>query len=347
MQEKTDITLAKGLCMLLVVLGHTLAGGVSVGNEWFTSVIEHIYLFHMPFFMFLSGYLYFRPGRVAEIRNKSADHAKKQAVRLLLPFFTLGLIVLVGKFALQSILHVDNVPESFSAGLVKLFWDTDHSPSMFIWYIYVLFFYTVLSPFLYPYFKEKFAYWAAFALVIYFLPYFHHLYIDRIAQYFIFFVAGGWLRQKEETYLAVLDKNIALLGVAVLFAALLAFVPLRPELRSPLGMLIVGLLSIPVLHGLSRRILDKASQPAKLFRIIGDYSYSIYLFNVIVIGVTKGVMFKFTTWDGVHFWYFIPTLIVAGIVAPILAEKLVLQRIPLIRKHILGKPDPKLTSHAS
>lgn len=347
MQEKADITLAKGLCILLVVTGHTLAGGVSLGNEWFSDVVLRLYLFHMPFFMFLSGFLYFRPGRIESISLKSWEHARKQAVRLLLPFFFLGLVVLVGKFAMQNIVHVDNVPESFSSGLVKLFWETDHSPAMFIWYIYVLFFYTVLSPLIYPYFKEKFVYWIALGLIIYFLPYVHYLYLDRIAQYFIFFVIGGAIRQNEGKYLEAIDRKYLLWALIPVFLAILILVPFKPYLHSSVGMLIVGLMSIPIMHGLARRTLamgknrgtENANPLAQFFLNIGVYSYLIYLFNVITIGVIKGVLFKFTDWNGWHFWYFLPILIAGAIIGPILAEKLILQHIPFIRKNILGRAD--------
>ncbi|OFW88907.1 MAG: hypothetical protein A3B66_06940 [Alphaproteobacteria bacterium RIFCSPHIGHO2_02_FULL_46_13] len=346
MQDKNDITLAKGLCMLLVVTGHTLAGGVSIGNEWFSDTVVRLYLFHMPFFMFLSGFLYFRPGRVESIRAKYWDHAGKQAVRLLLPFFFLGIVVLVGKFAMQNIVHVDNVPESFSSGLVKLFWETDRSPAMFIWYIYVLFFYTVLSPLIYPYFKDKFGYWIALGLIIYFLPYVHYLYMDRIAQYFIFFVIGGAIRQNEAKYLNVIDRKYLLWTLIPVFFAILILVPFKPYLHSPLGMLIVGLMSIPILHGLARRIMSmgrnvstEINPLAQFFMTIGVYSYVIYLFNVITIGVIKGVLFKFTDWNGWHFWYFMPILIAGAIIGSILAEKLVLQHLPFIRNNILGRSD--------
>ena len=345
--QKQDITLAKGFTILLVVIGHTLAGGVSAGNEWFSEAVHRLYLFHMPFFMFLSGFLYFRPGRVERIRADYADHARTQAIRLLLPFFLLGFVVLAGKLVMQHIVHVDNVPEGFGEGLNKLFWNTDKSPSMFVWYIFVLYIYIVACPLLHKVFGDDFRLWLPFALLLYFLPYIHHLYLDRVAQYFIFFVVGGWLRHNEVAYQNVIDRRYVPWLLAPIFFAILYFVPYRPYLQSSYGMLVVGLMSIPLIHSVCRRWAEQKGPHTALFITLGVFSYVIYLFNVIVIGVVKGVMFKFTTWDGGHFYYFIPILIVSGLLAPILAQIIVLDRIPFIRDNILGRPALKKNAQAA
>jgi hypothetical protein len=209
---------------------------------------------------------------------------------------------------------------------------------MFIWYIFVLFVYTaIICPLLQPFFKEQFAYWISFALILYFIPRWDHIYMDRVATYFVFFVIGGALRHHETLYYKVIDTQKLLWLMIPAFLALLLFIPLRPVLVSPLGLLIAGVMSIPILHAISRKLLNKGNGLTVFFCFLGGYSYIIYLLNVIAIGVVKGVMFHFTTWDGWHFWYFIPILIVAGVAAPIMAEILILQHIPFIREKILGK----------
>src|SRR5664280_1750461 len=55
-----DIDRAKGLAILLVVMGHMARdGGMPPGAEWYASVSRCIYSFHMAFFMFLSGFVFF------------------------------------------------------------------------------------------------------------------------------------------------------------------------------------------------------------------------------------------------------------------------------------------------
>jgi len=48
-------------------------------------------------------------------------------------------------------------------------------------------------------------------------------------------------------------------------------------------------------------------------------------------------MFEFTTWDGLHFVYFLPILLLAEILGPMMLEKFSLVRIPFIQKRILGE----------
>jgi len=55
-----DVDSAKGLAIFLVVLGH-ISGGVSFppNSDWYILLNRAIYQFHMSFFMFLSGLVFF------------------------------------------------------------------------------------------------------------------------------------------------------------------------------------------------------------------------------------------------------------------------------------------------
>jgi len=50
-----EVDAARGLAILLVVLGHVVARDMPAGNAWFAEVKAAIYLFHMPLFMVLTG----------------------------------------------------------------------------------------------------------------------------------------------------------------------------------------------------------------------------------------------------------------------------------------------------
>lgn len=309
-QEKVDITLCKGLAIMLVVIGHLLGRGEPEGHEWFLDFKSYLYLFHMPFFMFLSGYVYFRPGRLPELLGRYRSFFRNQTVRLILPFFAFGLGILTLKIILQHFLHVDNVPDSFVDGLVKVFWNTNESPVLFIWYIFVLFVFSVLCPLLYPVLKENMWLWLALGLFIYALPWFQHLYINKMTAYFIFFTVGGFLRHHETGYCRLLDSR--LLMWLVLFG--LSFM-LYGLIDKRLCILLVGLLSIPALHSLCRHIVEN-----KTLYILGRESYIIYLFNTLCIGATKAFIFFFTDWNDENFLWVAPTLLAAGLIGPILIK---------------------------
>src|SRR3954466_10243865 len=55
----TDIDRAKGIAIILVVFGHLVPHGtLPAGQEWYDVIWVAIYRFHMPFFMYLSGFVF-------------------------------------------------------------------------------------------------------------------------------------------------------------------------------------------------------------------------------------------------------------------------------------------------
>lgn len=73
------IDIAKGIGIILVVLGHNVNTGSSLFN--------YIYFFHMPLFFFLSGYL-FKSEKYPNVRKFVVDKFKK----LLIPYLVFGIV---------------------------------------------------------------------------------------------------------------------------------------------------------------------------------------------------------------------------------------------------------------
>lgn len=80
-QRDTFLDFAKGFAISLVVLGHILEKSMEQRN----GVYHFIYLFHMPFFFMLSGYLTYR------IKVFDGGFYLKKMRSLLLPFFFVGM----------------------------------------------------------------------------------------------------------------------------------------------------------------------------------------------------------------------------------------------------------------
>ena len=72
----SEVDTAKGLAIALVVFGHLVARDLKPrGNDWWLVFHEHLYSFHMAFFFFLSGYVFFLhpPGQwVGRLRKTAA-----------------------------------------------------------------------------------------------------------------------------------------------------------------------------------------------------------------------------------------------------------------------------------
>ena len=50
-----NFDIAKAICIILVVIGHYSPDG---SPDWYKAIWSWIYSFHMPLFMFASGYIY-------------------------------------------------------------------------------------------------------------------------------------------------------------------------------------------------------------------------------------------------------------------------------------------------
>jgi peptidoglycan/LPS O-acetylase OafA/YrhL len=277
----------------------------------------------MPFFMYLSGYVTFLSGAARTPPGRWPGLLRRRAARLLVPFVLFGLVVLLGKLAVAGMIHVDNRPEDLSDGLLGLVWFTDRSPSLSVWYLFVLFVLVVATPLLLAANGGRPWLLLGVAIGLHLLPVPPILYADRVARFALFFVLGGLAADAGARWTAWMDRWWRFLALPFA-ASLLLFAAGLPQFWR---MLAAGLLAMPVLHGLVR---NGPLARSSVLLIVGAYSFAIYLLNTIAIGVTKGVLLRFTTWDGANFLWFAAVLMAAGVLGPILAKRLVFHRVPVL-----------------
>jgi fucose 4-O-acetylase-like acetyltransferase len=336
MQRLADIERAKGLAVVLVVFGHLVARQDPLVVAWYEPARVLVYLFHMPFFMYLSGYVTGLGKQPASLAVWSAL-VRRRAVRLLLPFAAFGLLVMFAKLALAGLVHVDNVPDGVSAGLRGLLWDTSRSPALSVWYLAVLFAYAAALPVLLRISHGRVAPVAMLALLLFATPMPDTAYLDRIGTYFVFFVVGVAAARSGAAWRHRLDRWSGI-SLAAFGLALLAF---RCGLLGDPGslgwpgwpykayLLAFGLLSIPALHGLVRSTLLSGS--TVLF-LLGRDCFAIYLLNTLMIGAAKAVTLSAMPWDGPRFLPVSVLLMAAGLFGPVAAMAVLRPRLgPLVR----------------
>ncbi|CAH2604438.1 Acyltransferase family protein [Rhodovastum atsumiense] len=329
-----ELDRAKGMAILLVVLGHLVARDNPVGVTWYEPLRIAIYLFHMPLFMFLSGYLAFRMGTARVDLALWPRLVRRRAVRLLVPFLAFGLGTLLVKVVAAQVAPVDNLPTGFWVGLRDLLWDTSRSPATAVWFVFVLFVYSVITPLVLALPRGR-LWLVLLAGVLYVLPVGPPFYLDRICTFFVFFVAGGlaaeagrgWLRRIDAAWPFALA---ALAAVAVPVA--LGWIPF--DWRVALwhfpykwALLLAGLLSLPAIHGLARAMGRSAA-----LEFLGRESFVIYLFNTLFIGATKAVLLTVLAWNATGFPIMAVALMAAGTFGPIALKGLVLRRIPVLAR---------------
>lgn len=119
------IDIAKGICILLVVIGHILQYNFEGSAK--DSTFSFIYSFHMPVFMLLSGYVAALSHRRID-RIEASNFIKKKFLSLVVPFCTWGL--LLTPFVIDQHPFAELLPTAKNLFLY---------PSTGAWFIIVLF----------------------------------------------------------------------------------------------------------------------------------------------------------------------------------------------------------------
>jgi len=323
MARDESLDRAKGLAILLVVFGHIVARADPAGVHWYEPLRRAVYAFHMPFFLYLSGIAAALSGAAFAPPSAWPALIATRARRLLVPFFGLGLAILAAKLAAAHMMFVDNAPAGLASGLDGLFWHTALSPARSIWYAFVLFAFSIAAP---PLLRAGgLPLLLAAGAGAYCLPCPPILYADEVVRYFIFF-ALGIAAGTSQAWLPWADRNWRRLGLA--FLGLLACIAWFGDIVSfPVTLLLTGALSMPVLHGMVRNL---GESHARIFLYLGRYSFMIYLFNTLFIGLAKGILLRLTSWDGSHFLPFALALALSGTLGPVALKQLAFRRAAIL-----------------
>ena len=133
------IDIAKGVGILLVVIGHCIPDAASpsgISVPVYKIMHQVIYSFHMPLFFFLAGYLTYK--ETYDWRG-IGTFIKKRFNRLLVPYFIVGIIYLPFKLVLSKFA---NTPYDMT-NLWKII--IGINPDGELWFLYSLFFISIIA----------------------------------------------------------------------------------------------------------------------------------------------------------------------------------------------------------
>jgi hypothetical protein len=281
----------------------------------------------MPFFMFLSGIVFqmtFQPGIAA-----TRSYLSTRAIRLLPAFFCLAALIWVAKMIGRDLVHVDNVQGGDLSELAAVLFRPSESIATSLWYIYVLFELYVLFTLSITVSRGRLVPVLIGAAVLHALfqtTEVTALFGASLVCEFALFFAFGTIFAKHYQTLSKVAKDNALLTY-VIFASSFVVLLLIPH---PLTELVIGTCSLPALFVFASSF--QSSRDRAILLLLAQYSFTIYLLNTLFIGLTKGVMLEFLSWDGHNFLLFLPVLLVAGICGPIALHRVVLSRAPVVAR---------------
>lgn len=342
-----EINIARGIAILLVVIGHGLSdiyeGVYSTG--WCSTYANYffilIYSFHMPLFIFLSGFV---NASVCNQQGSRLTYLRKKFCRLMVPYLVWGIL-----YVFLDIIVGNYTWKEFSIGNYLKHWLIyGDNANWQLWTLYTLFLCSIFSMILFDLLKLSpmpvmfvaGILSAAYLLASAFLPLPMVLYRTNVSNmliYYVFFIAGIISRKSR-----LLDRkrrcSIPALGILLLVlaanAALGTYLSTAYELDWNLTKIIGAALGVYCIL----RIAQNVSKPQmkKIWNCLSSYSMSIYL----LANICQDFVRIFVRRQIIPQQFLVLGLLISvlcGIIIPILIDKYIISRSRLLSFLVLGK----------
>lgn len=320
-----DIDRVKAIAILLVVVGHIPD---PQSPAWARILRFDIYNFHMPLFMYLSGYVYFR----AVNNPKNADFMRffwERANRLLVPFAVFAALVINMKFFGRSFADLRRADFDYLSGYKYLFVETAKNPAIDLWYLFVLFVFSITSFHAMRQGTRYFRPLLAISVVGYAIFAWYEprggmtdfLYADRLCWFYIFFVLGAITCAKRDATSRAFKRYWP---VAMLLFGLCEYLISQGSFAFLSGwrFLIIGGLSVAFLHGLLIEALPRGN---RVLRVLADNALIIYLFNTMIIAGLQQIIYKHHLLEGVPYVLMVGGITVVAVAIPVALRLLMLK----------------------
>jgi len=329
MKRIIAIDLAKGICIILVVAGHYLPLN---SPGWYGVLNDLIYSFHMPLFLFASGYVYMETKR----DEKYGTFIFRKIKRLMIPYFSLSLVIVTIKLLSLKVAAVHS-HISWNSYIEILY---KPSAAAFFWFIWVLFIIFLIIPL----FKTRTSRLLFFVASIVF----ESLYItlpqvfclNELKQSLLFFLLGVVIVDQDRLRKAAL-KTPALLGYGLFLGLFFIRMYLKDsviyekEWYSVLILKLLPYLGIFSICKLSLSISHLKISSKFWLLLVASNSFIIYLYHTSFMGFAKAVLQKipslFETQNQLIFSAIALTIISIGVICPILLNIWLIQKNKVLR----------------
>ena len=328
----TEIDIARGIGIFLVVLGHSIKQtGVSAG--WIKILTYIIYSFHMPLFFCLSGFV---SAKILTMNRKErGSYIVARARRLLIPYFTIGLIYIPIKLKMSDV-----AVKPFTTGDI---WKIliGQNPDVSLWFLYILFLIELISALVVNSYNFRSIWYGSFFLSV--AIYWANLDI-RTPKYLFFFLMGIWVRLKFE------DCRKAGYEDAMDGQDLLAFLALVTDIAAiiflyrttiTVTMMLTSLCGIYRVLWISSRLVynidgeeKEPGRAARILLLLGLFSMDIYILHEPVMTAVKLLL-----WNrlGLNYIFCTFVIFVCALCLPIPVSKWIIRKIRPLRFLLLGE----------
>jgi fucose 4-O-acetylase-like acetyltransferase len=325
--QSRTITIAKGIGIILVVIGHYYP------NErpmYWELIHKFIYGFHMPLFLMLSGYLY---SKNHDIQKLNLSFFKKKFNRLIIPFISIAILAFVIKYFAGQFYTLRH-PVSVNSFL-SIFITSKGTYFPLLWFVYSLFIIFMIYPILRLTLRSKYLIFFL-SISLLFINWPRYFYLSHVFMSLPFFCFGALFSSQIDFDTLENRKVLYLLLIGIILLTLTYFFA-EPFIENLLYLkitkLIIGISGSLTVISIAA-ILNKGLNLNHFLYVIGFYSMSIYLLHTIFSSSVSIINYQILKTN----YFIIPALfgIMMGICLPLILEMHVLRKYYITRKYILG-----------
>lgn len=307
------LDIAKVICIVLVVIGHYMPEGCPV---WWSYINKIIYSFHMPLFMFASGFIYIAT-------KKNIPYFKflhKKFRRLMIPYLAISAMIITIKLLSQGQAYVQNPVTVMSYG--RMFYLPE--AGYFLWFIWALWWMFVLVPFFRK--KEYRLLLFVVSLIIHYLPISitDYFCFNQYKNFLVYFMSGIIVFDYKKSFIFLKKIPAILYFISFIIVESLTLLDVsKYTLLCQIANLVIPFFGISFIISLSNQIEDGLCKDYQgRILIISGSTYIIYLLHTTFMGVAKALVHKLpfmTDYSNDIIFTFGASFVVAcGLLVPIL-----------------------------
>lgn len=326
-----DMDIARGIGILLVVLGHSFPDDKFNNNHIYAYIYKFIYSFHMPLFFIISGFFAYKIYNILNL-SQYKKYIQGKFKRLMVPYFAISLIAIpiklyMNRYAARPIdlnnLIVDVLFYPAGNGTVN----HTGTPIQYFWFIYTLFFIFAVIPLLN---KIPIKVVLIITAILNVIPLKHMslFYAWGVIHYLFYIYLGIYFSRIYEQYESFKYKKL-LVVIAFIALVIINLNDVPPPFYNVYS-LTTALIGSILFINISYLIAN--NKFGEIFRYIGNYNYDIYLFSWFFQTGARVIFFQMLK---LNYTFVTIIMLITGFL-PILLSDLVLKKIPVLEKLLLG-----------
>lgn len=313
------IDYTKLFACFLVVLGHLLQGLKKANICWNENLYYYInsliYIFHMPLFMCLSGYLYAKTTRITN-KKEYFIFVKKKFMAFSIPY-----VVFYFTYVILNIICANNTNSKMGYEEICNIFVKPIAP---FWFLYALFFIFITVPIIEKICKDK-------KEIVFFIFVFLHIMnlflntniyaIDIVFEYGVYFYLGKIFCLKDNKKIISFKYIIINICIFNILSLYYSYIGKNLNISNEIMGILKFLLAI---YGSLLSMSFFIQTESKLnncveIKFLSEYTFPIYLMHTMFSACTRILLLKMKIYNfEIHF----ATGLFMGIVGPIIASKL-------------------------